>query len=111
MNLIEHADAARLDDECVLEVLDRRIARLEWELKNATTAFEAEKSRADMNWAAYVGADAMLRASQNRERIIQDHRESACAELRYQQERADVLAKRVTTLRELLDAYKGVPTS
>lgn len=32
----------------------------------------------DAHWAAYVGAEAMLRASHERERIVQQHRADAC---------------------------------
>jgi len=42
---------------------------------------DEEKQKARDTWAAYCGAEAQLKASQERERIIQQHRESACAEL------------------------------
>jgi hypothetical protein len=40
-----------------------------------------ETRKAEMHWNAYCGVEARLKASQERERIIQHHRELACQEL------------------------------
>lgn len=51
-------------------------------------ALTIDAQRARDTWAAYVGCEEMLKASQKRERIIQDHRERACKDSVHWQERA-----------------------
>lgn len=59
--------AGSIDSADMLDEIDRL---------RANNAELQQKARD--TWAAYVGADAMLKASEERERIIQDHRERAC---------------------------------
>lgn len=85
-------DSMTLEQRCA--IAEKRVAELE------------QKSRD--SWAAYVGCDAMLKASEERERIIQDHRERACARERDAIEERDRLAATFPAPKVLSEAIREI---
>ena len=60
-----------------LDLARRRISELELEATDLTKQLAKVEDTVRQHWAAYVGADAQMRAAQERERVAHQHRARA----------------------------------